>query len=56
MRKMSTRVVFIPPKLGYAETGVKGRVPANAFLIYEIQVVDVSRISPLLNSLIIRFE
>ncbi|XP_075257275.1 FK506-binding protein 15-like isoform X2 [Convolutriloba macropyga] len=41
MRKQSTRIVFIPPKLGYGKTGVKGRVPPDSHLVYEIKVVKI---------------
>ena len=41
MRHGGKRKVKISPHLAYREVGTEGRVPPNAVLIYEIEVVDV---------------
>lgn len=41
MKSGGTRRVKISPHLGYQETGVQNRIPANAVLIYEIEVLAV---------------
>ena len=41
MRQGGKRKVRISPHLGYKETGVKDLIPANAVLVYEIEVLDV---------------
>ena len=35
------RTVKISPHLGYKEAGVDGLIPANALLIYKIEVLDI---------------
>ena len=42
MRKGSKRLLVIPPSLAYGSQGVADRVPANATLIFEVEVVRVS--------------
>lgn len=41
MKSGGTRRVKISSHLGYQETGVQNRIPANAVLIYEIEVLAV---------------
>jgi len=41
MKPGGKRKVKISPHLGYKEAGVKDLIPANAVLIYEIEVLDV---------------
>ena len=41
MRRGGKRKVKISPHLGYGESGVKGLIPEDAVLIYEIELVDV---------------
>jgi FKBP-type peptidyl-prolyl cis-trans isomerase len=43
MKPGGTRRVKISPHLGYKDTGVQGRIPANAVLIYDIEVLAVQR-------------
>jgi FKBP-type peptidyl-prolyl cis-trans isomerase len=43
MRQGGRRRVKISPHLGYGDQGVKGLVPADAVLVYEIEVLDVRR-------------
>ena len=40
MKQGGKRRVKISPHLGYKDTGVKDLIPANAVLIYEIEVLD----------------
>lgn len=41
MKQGGKRKVKISPHLGYKEAGLKGLIPSNAVLIYEIEVLDV---------------
>ncbi|MGB3917962.1 MAG: FKBP-type peptidyl-prolyl cis-trans isomerase [Thiothrix litoralis] len=41
MRVGGTRKVKISPHLAYQQTGVPGIIPANAVLIYEIELLGV---------------
>lgn len=41
LKKGSTATFFVPPSLGYQQYGVQGSVPANAALIYEVNLLDV---------------
>lgn len=41
MRRGGKRKVKISPHLGYREGGVEKRIPANAVLVYEIEVLEV---------------
>ena len=41
MKPGGKRTVKISPYLGYKETGVKDLIPANAVLIYEIEVLAI---------------
>jgi peptidylprolyl isomerase len=45
MRKNGMRKVQISPHLGYRDKGVEGIIPANAVLIYQIEVIDVESIT-----------
>ena len=42
MRVSSKRLIAIPPHLGYGEKGVADRVPPNAHLLFEVQLLRVS--------------
>lgn len=41
MRRGGKRKVKISPHLAYREAGLENRIPANAVLIYEIEVLEV---------------
>ncbi|MDH4194316.1 MAG: FKBP-type peptidyl-prolyl cis-trans isomerase [Nitrospirota bacterium] len=41
MKQGGKRKIKISPHLGYKEAGIKNLIPANAVLIYEIEVLDV---------------
>ena len=39
MKKGGKKLILIPPKLGYGDKGVKGRIPPNAYLVFEVELV-----------------
>ena len=39
MKRGGKKLILIPPKLAYAEKGVKGRIPPNACLVYEVELI-----------------
>lgn len=41
LKKGSVATLFMPAKLGYQQYGVKGSVPPDASLIYEVELLDV---------------
>ncbi len=41
LKKGSVATLFVPSKLGYQQYGVQGSVPADAALIYEVELLDV---------------
>ena len=41
MRRGGKRKVKISPHLGYREAGVENRIPPDAVLVYEIEVLEV---------------
>ena len=43
MKQGGKRTVKISPHLGYKEAGLKDLIPANAVLVYEIEILDVKR-------------
>jgi len=43
MRAGGRRVLVIPSRLGYGSRGVRGVVPGNATLVFEVQLVKVDR-------------
>jgi len=43
MRRGGKRKVKISPHLGYREAGIENRIPPNAVLVYEIEVLEVER-------------
>jgi FKBP-type peptidyl-prolyl cis-trans isomerase len=45
MRRGGKRKVKISPHLGYRKVGVENRIPANAVLVFEIEVLDVKRVT-----------
>ncbi len=41
MAEGGRRVLIIPPKLAYGPGGIPGRIPSNATLVYEIELLEV---------------
>ena len=41
MRVGDKRRLTIPPQMAYGTTGVKGTIPGNATLMFDVELVDV---------------
>ena len=45
MQEGGKRRLTIPPELGYGESGVRGMIPPNATIIFEIEVVEILKLA-----------
>lgn len=41
MKKGEKRTIVIPPELGYGASGIPGVIPRNAFLIFDLEILDI---------------
>lgn len=46
MKEGGKRVLIIPPKLGYGEGGVPGRIPSDSVLIFELELLQIVPYDP----------
>jgi len=43
MRKGEKRIVIVPPELAYGSSGVSGVIPADSYLVFEMELTAISR-------------
>ena len=43
MQKGEKRLVVIPPELAYGSSGIGGVIPADAFLVFEMELTSISK-------------
>jgi len=43
MRKGEKRIVIVPPELAYGSSGVSGVIPADSYLVFEMEVTAIAR-------------
>jgi peptidyl-prolyl cis-trans isomerase A (cyclophilin A) len=46
MREGGKRVLIVPPKLGFGSSGVPGRIPGDAWLVFEVELLLVREPPP----------
>lgn len=46
MKEGGSRVLFIPPALGFGSGGIPGRIPGDAWLMFEVELILVSPTPP----------
>jgi len=43
MRKGEKRLVVIPPELAYGSSGISGVIPADAYLVFEMELTAIAK-------------
>ena len=43
MKKGERRLVIVPPEMGYGTRGVPPRIPRDATLVFEMELVEIKR-------------
>ena len=43
MQKGEKRLVIIPPELAYGSSGISGVIPADAYLVFEMELTSIAK-------------
>lgn len=43
MRKGEKRIIIVPPELAYGSSGVSGVIPADSYLVFEMELTSISK-------------